>query len=1041
MPSYNKQMGNLPFFQSTVTASSRLKLCLVVGVCALASAPGLAGAKSLDPEQPNLLLILVDDMGWPSLSVQMDPDNPDSRSDYHQTPNLETLAQQGMVFSNGYAAGPMCSPSRVAVQTGATPAGLRVTDLRQAANNSHGWYSAWYNGRPLTPPQPRNLFWESNIAGVLEQIDPSYNTGWFGKWDWWPQPTDTGYDSANDNDPRVNSPPEDPKGIFSLTQLATNFLDDNDQNDDPFFLLISHDAPKGNGEAKQATLDEFEALPVGVKHRVPAYAAMHKDLDEGIGTVLNRLDSMGVADNTYVMLTSDHGAAIGLQNHEIINSPLYGGKGTLWEGGVRVPMIVRGPGITASSHSSVPVSGIDILPTFHDLAGGTTSALPDRVEGASITPLLFNSGTLPEGVDAIQRPHAKNGELYFHYPHYNNTTVPPGDPQTPTSTVRDGDYKLVRIYGQNGDPNELLLFNLADNLEESIDPSSPLNLASAMPDKVAELNTKLTKWLQAVDASLPYDVRSPVQLDWVADHPGSAIPGRDVPELGWRSIQDVDYFDREVWAAAAGVEPTRTTIEPHQPGLGDHAYHFNGAQGFARRYIHVSDSRYPDTIDADHSASFEFWLRLDSMTNEQLVFEAGKSTMGLSLTLGDADGDNSENDLRFRVLGSGGHQLSVTVPIDQFADPVADFVHVAAVINDSTENRYVELYVNGALAGHVDGTTGTTEINWDDHHLASLGAVRTSDWQGDTLGAATGSGDLPFAGGNLRGSIAAFRIENYAVTPQQVLESYNEKLDPVGFGVTAVEDGASLVAERPSSVASGALEETMAAVVLLERRDNLDNDLPVDLLVATDAAGILPAGSRVASYLIHFDPTGEPSSSTSVSGSLTFAGEILGVLSEDGPLATTDALLGAVGEYATGSRSGDFLGDDFFNVSENHQMLDFMLSAQGNGVAQLRVLTSIVLSGDFNADGIVDAADYTTWQDNIGAPAGTLPNDIDGGVIGLPQYNTWKSNFGLSEPSFESSALAIVPEPTSGLLIMLGIGIAGLRTRVSSRRFSRTWSQ
>ena len=227
--------GTCHFFQSTVTASSRLKLCLVVGVCALASAPGLAGAKSLDPEQPNLLLILVDDMGWPSLSVQMDPDNPDSRSDYHQTPNLETLAQQGMVFSNGYAAGPMCSPSRVAVQTGATPAGLRVTDLRQAANNSHGWYSAWYNGRPLTPPQPRNLFWESNIAGVLEQIDPSYNTGWFGKWDWWPQPTDTGYDSANDNDPRVNSPPEDPKGIFSLTQLATNFLDDNDQNDDPFF--------------------------------------------------------------------------------------------------------------------------------------------------------------------------------------------------------------------------------------------------------------------------------------------------------------------------------------------------------------------------------------------------------------------------------------------------------------------------------------------------------------------------------------------------------------------------------------------------------------------------------------------------------------------------------------------------------------------------------------------------------------------------------------------------------------------------------------
>lgn len=997
-------------------------LSLLGSICLQLLILDSAFGKSTDPNKPNFLLLLVDDMAWSATSVQMDPNNPDSKSDYHQTPNLEMLAQQGMVFSNAYAAGPMCSPTRVSIQTGKTPAGLQTTDVRQASSTSHVRFSQYYANRSLAPPQPRQWFpAETTLGEQLKDIDPSYRTGWYGKWDWWPNPNSDGYDVANDNEPAVNPPAEDPRRIFSTTNLATSFLDASDATDDPFFLITSYDAVKGNN-AKQSTIDEFEALTPGIKHDDPVYAAMHKDLDEGIGTILDRLDTMGVADNTYVMFVSDHGAAIGINGQATVNEPLYGGKGTIWEGGLRVPMIVRGPGITGSSHTDVPVSTIDLFPTIHDLAGGGV-ALPQDIEGTSIAPVLFNSGDLPTGMQSLSRANGENGELYFHYPHYG-PTLPIG-PTKPASAIRDGDYKLVRIFGENGAPDEHLLFDLSSSLEESNDPSSPLNLASLLPEKVDELSGKLSNWFQAVDASIPYDVRTSIQIDWMASQDRAS-------NSNWQSVQDVDFYDRENWIAVGGAEPQSMDVHTYQPGLQSKAFRFDGSDSFRRRFFHVADKTDPATGDADHSASFEFWFRVDDLSGEQLLFEAGSSSQGLSLTLGDADGDSTSNDMRFRVLDADGQNLTVTAPIDTFSDPTSDFVHVAAVLNDSQTDRYIELYVNGALVGRVQGVAGSNVLNWDSFAKGSLGRDT------DTIGGSSGSGDLPFTGGNLRGEVAAMRFENYAITSNDVLASYNSKLDPVNLGVAAVNQGATKPVERPSSVAAGTIEGDDSALVILERNDTLDSSLTVDHLQATGMAGALAEGTPFASYLIHFDPIGTPAGTESVVGSVTFAGDVLGIIWSDALLTTSDGPLGSIGEYELGGRGGGIGVGEFVTVSPDGKTLNFMLSASGDAISQLRVLTTPGLAGDYNGDGVVNLADYNVWRDNLGASdeaaLGWL-GDGEGGVDS-GDYNLWKQNFGASAlgTALASQSINAVPEPSSLLLVGLLLSAAVSRFNYNSGR-------
>ena len=241
------------------------------------------------------------------------------------------------------------------------------------------------------------------------------------------------------------------------------------------------------------------------------------------------------------------------------------------------------------------------------------------------------------------------------------------------------------------------------------------------------------------------------------------------------------------------TRPKLAVVTPHQPGLGNHAFRFDGQDGMTRNFFHVSDATLADLYDNDRSASFEVWLKLDAMNQQQLLLESGDGGAGLSLSLGDGDGDGKYNDLRFRVLGDDGQHLTLTADIDRFADPTKEFVHLAAVFNDDSADRFLEIYVNGARFGRLDGVDGPGgSINWDDVDLAGLGRAA-----GAGLGGNGGAGDLPFAG-NLAGQVAALRFFNYALNAKDVRDDYNEALDPAWHGVTATTGNAARPIDRPA---------------------------------------------------------------------------------------------------------------------------------------------------------------------------------------------------------------------------------------------------
>lgn len=361
------------------------------------------------PSSPNIVLILTDDQGWTSSSVQMDPNVLDSVSDFYQTVRLEELASQGMTFSNAYSSGPVCSPTRASIQTGKSTAQLQMTDIVNGGDlaNPEDRFLLRYTGEALSPPIPRTRLplQEVTIAERLKQANPEYVTAHFGKWHLGLPGSDAdallqGYDEYGLG-PAV--PGENPKNIDRLTNVVDGFLEQQAATGKPFFLQISHYAPHDPIVARAATIEENESLPGGVRHDSSdaQFAAMIDDLDAGIGTTLDKLVELGFDDNTYVFFVSDNGGrtAPGHGN----NLPLVGAKGTLHEGGIRVPMIVKGPGIQAGSHCSVHVVTHDLFTTITALAGAI-APLPDGVEGGDLRPVLFNGGELPKGMDRCPEP-------------------------------------------------------------------------------------------------------------------------------------------------------------------------------------------------------------------------------------------------------------------------------------------------------------------------------------------------------------------------------------------------------------------------------------------------------------------------------------------------------------------------------------------------------------------------------------------------------------------------------------------------------------
>lgn len=412
-------------------------------------------------DRPNIVFMLSDDQGWNGLSVAMHPDVPGSKGDIYHTPNLEKLAAQGMRFSAAYAPAPVCSPTRISLQTGKSPAQLHWTKAAPPEQ-----------GRKLLEPRliKELSARETTIAEVLRGA--GYATAHYGKWHiGGGGPGQHGYDehdgdTGNEHAFRFQDP--NPVDIFGMAQRAATFMETTAKNGKPFFIQLSWNALHAPENSLKATMAKYEKrLPDDNTKRV-ANAAMTEDLDTGVGRVIQAIDRLGLADRTLVIYMADNGSSGG-------KKVLRGGKGGVWEGGIRVPLIIRGPGVKANSWCHTRVVGYDLFPTFCEWAGVSAQKFPAGIEGGSLAALLAHDGT-----GTVQRPR---DELVFHFPHYQSD-------DGPQSAIVVGDLKLMKFY----EDQRVELYNLAADLGERTD------LSQRMPAQTAQLRERLEGYLSAINA-------------------------------------------------------------------------------------------------------------------------------------------------------------------------------------------------------------------------------------------------------------------------------------------------------------------------------------------------------------------------------------------------------------------------------------------------------------------------------------------------------------------------------------------------------------
>ena len=415
--------------------------------------------------QPNFVLILSDDQSWVGSSVLMDARHPGSRSDYLRTPSLERLARRGMTFSQGYAPAPFCCPTRRSLQVGQTPA-RHIYQRDQAT-----WPLAYRD--------------QLNIPAVLKRADPRYRLAHFGKWDHrfdTPTPEDVGYDISDGytgngtGGGRGSGGPaarEDPKLIDHITGRACSFLKEQAASGAPFYLQVSHYAVHLDIFYREHSLRKVLSWGPGKKHYFPPFAAMTRDMDAAVGQLLDCIDSQGLAESTYVIFLSDNGGRATLpgagEPPVPRNRPLRGAKGSMYEGGIRVPFVVAGPAVAPGSVSDTPVTGLDILPTLADLAGYPDD-LPASVDGGSLRHVL-------QGRDSVER---RRDFLVFHQ----------AVARKAQSALRLGKWKLVKTWTDD----RIELFDLDRDVGESHD------LAPTEKDLAGTLEESLTTFLAGVGA-------------------------------------------------------------------------------------------------------------------------------------------------------------------------------------------------------------------------------------------------------------------------------------------------------------------------------------------------------------------------------------------------------------------------------------------------------------------------------------------------------------------------------------------------------------
>jgi arylsulfatase A-like enzyme len=457
----------------------RLLLTLLV---ALACGSRLTAA---DPP-PNVVFILADDLGWTDLGCQ--------GSKFYETPNLDKMAKDGMRFTAGYTCGPNCQPTRAALVSGQY--GPRTGVYTVGATTRFDTST-----RPLVPVENVQQLPLDRVTLGDAMKKAGYATALYGKWHLGQQgkhhPSQRGFDhaitSAGQHFNFTTQPPvEYPKGIYLadwLTDNAVKFIEKN--KDKPFFLCLHHFGVHSPHEAKPELVERFKKKPGVGGHRDPTYAAMIFSVDESVGRVLAKLDELKLSGNTLVIFTTDNGGVggyveAGVKTKDGItnNAPLRGGKGMLYEGGVRVPWIARWPGkVKAGVTCDEPIISVDLYPTLLELAG----AKPRDgyvLDGTSITPMLFGNGGRAQG--QARKP------LYWHFPGYLGAGKD-GWRTTPAGAIRSGDWKLIEFF----ETGKTELYNLADDIGEKT------NLAAKMPERAKQLHDELIAWRKSVNAPMP----------------------------------------------------------------------------------------------------------------------------------------------------------------------------------------------------------------------------------------------------------------------------------------------------------------------------------------------------------------------------------------------------------------------------------------------------------------------------------------------------------------------------------------------------------
>ena len=435
---------------------------------------GLLGCHSTPEEAspPNIIFILADDLGWNQLECYGGAP--------YETPHINRLAESGMRFTQAYSGAAVCSPTRAAIMSGLHPARLHLTDFLKGEDfpDSLLVQPEWQKFLPLETV---------TIAEVLKQ--KGYRTAHFGKWhlskDKRPpiseshNPLNQGFDEQLITYKPTNKtdPEDDPHNVDTITNRAIAFLHRN--RDSTFFLYLSHNAIHAPIMESAARVQHWAADSTMEKMGVdPMIAAMTSRLDEGVGSVLKTLKELGLEEETIVIFYSDNGG----KSDYATQKPFRAGKGWLYEGGIRVPLIIRWPGkVEPGTTNPQMITSVDFYPTLSAIAGQNK---PDaNADGQNFLPLLFSDSAA-----------LKERNLYWHYPHYHK-----GSGMVPASAIRSGDYKLIEWHQKAllGKQGALALYNVTD------DPGETNNLADEAPERTTELYNQLKQWRKEVGAQMP----------------------------------------------------------------------------------------------------------------------------------------------------------------------------------------------------------------------------------------------------------------------------------------------------------------------------------------------------------------------------------------------------------------------------------------------------------------------------------------------------------------------------------------------------------